>query len=259
MRKVSAAKISNTFGIDIELVPFIKKLYLDVYEMGSSPELIVKILEPLIYPKIDTHVIDLGCGKGAVSLSIADKLNFNVTGTDIYPPFIEEAKRRAVDMNVARYCLFGVEDFELTLHKIRDYNIAVGASIAGYFGGIEKTCDWLRKMVSVGEYVVIEDGYINENSKFKETGWGHYRSYEETIALLDPHRKIIRDEIKKDSDAIIETNERYISSLEQGADRIITQRPDLAPKLNSYIEKQREYSKIMNENIKGAIWLIQKI
>ena len=46
-----------------------------------------------------TRILDLACGKGAVAVEVAQKLNVRVKGIDLMPEFIEVARQKAIENN----------------------------------------------------------------------------------------------------------------------------------------------------------------
>ncbi len=60
-----------------------------------SPEVIVALLGQLNLSAGKTKVLDLGCGKGAISILIAQKLGFQVLGVDICDPYLDFARDKA--------------------------------------------------------------------------------------------------------------------------------------------------------------------
>jgi 2-polyprenyl-3-methyl-5-hydroxy-6-metoxy-1,4-benzoquinol methylase len=68
------------------MLPYIPYLLQDLWALGSSVEIILKVIKELELPK-SAKVLDLGCGKGAVSIQIASRFGFHVTGIDAMEHF----------------------------------------------------------------------------------------------------------------------------------------------------------------------------
>lgn len=97
-------------GSDVELYPYFDYLLQDLLELGASAEVINSLIKKHIIDKINrVNVLDLGCGKGAVSISIAKEFGFRVIGIDAYTPFIKEAKKRAKEFDVENFALSRLE------------------------------------------------------------------------------------------------------------------------------------------------------
>ena len=76
------------------LLPYLPELLADLQELGSDAEAITRVLGDLNLTK-STTVVDLGCGKGAVAVEVAEGLNLRVLGIDLFEPFIESCKEQA--------------------------------------------------------------------------------------------------------------------------------------------------------------------
>jgi hypothetical protein len=64
---LEAKVVKSLDGEDDELYNFIPYLLQDLWEIGSSPEVIINMVKKHV-GKSNLSVLDLGCGKGAVSV-----------------------------------------------------------------------------------------------------------------------------------------------------------------------------------------------
>jgi len=95
LENIEAQVVKSLDGKDIELYGFIPYLLQDLWEIGASPDVIIDIVQKHI-GKSDISVLDLGCGKGAVSVKLAKAVGCNVKGIDALKDFIEYAEDKAV-------------------------------------------------------------------------------------------------------------------------------------------------------------------
>jgi len=74
-----------------DLLPYLPYLLQDIYELGSSPA----DIEVLLRENTDFgpwfRVLDLACGKGAVSIHLAAKFGCSVKGVDFMQTFVNDA------------------------------------------------------------------------------------------------------------------------------------------------------------------------
>ena len=96
-------QIAESLDATPDLLPFLPELLADW--TSSPPDEVLRFLEPLELPPT-TRALDLGCGKGAVALALAERLGFYVVAVDAFPPFVEECRRRAEDKRLGHRCEF---------------------------------------------------------------------------------------------------------------------------------------------------------
>ncbi len=97
-------------GTDKELFPFLPYILQDTWEIGADPETIIKLIHKHLNNFSNLNVLDLGCGKGAVSIQLANKLKCRCHGIDAIPEFIDEARKKAIEYHVNHLCKFEVGD-----------------------------------------------------------------------------------------------------------------------------------------------------
>jgi cyclopropane fatty-acyl-phospholipid synthase-like methyltransferase len=73
-----------------ELLPYVPELLADLGELGSDAQAITSVLDDLNLTE-SASVVDLGCGKGAVAVEVAEGLSLKVLGIDLFEPFIKAA------------------------------------------------------------------------------------------------------------------------------------------------------------------------
>ena len=97
---------SDYFEAPPELLPYLPELLTDIWALGSSPVTVVEWLRSRQLPPETTRVLDLGCGKGAVSINLARELGFHILGIDFFEPFLAEAMEKARELGVEKLCSF---------------------------------------------------------------------------------------------------------------------------------------------------------
>lgn len=118
-------KLAEALAVAPEILPYFSALLADIRVLGSWPEEIIELLRSVELPRRSTKVLDLGCGKGAVTLPIAEELRFRVRAVDLFPPFIEEARERAEKRGVAHLCRYEVGDIRDVLKEGGSYDVAI--------------------------------------------------------------------------------------------------------------------------------------
>ena len=94
--KTTEEKLAKSLTAEsTELIPHLPYLLQDLWEMGSSPKDMLELVRKHIHVSMKTKVLDLECGKGAVSVYLAKELGRRVKGIDLIPEFIDVALEKA--------------------------------------------------------------------------------------------------------------------------------------------------------------------
>ena len=130
MREQEAlALMEEKTGIKKDLLLFIAELHLENVILNPMlPETVRKIGRVLDL-RPGGNVLDLGCGKGGLSLPLVNVYKVNVVGLDLMPGFIRQAWSRAEYSGFYELCRFAVDDaaeFVTRTQKKWDAVLAVG-------------------------------------------------------------------------------------------------------------------------------------
>jgi len=135
MKTIEESVIYAMDGSDVDLLPFLPYILQDLWEFGTSSDVIVTQLKNLNFDNLkQLNVLDLGCGKGAVSVKLAHNFGFKTVGFDAVPDFIDFAKLKAKEYNVAHLCSFFVEDIRKIIGEQKDFDIIILGAIGNVFG-----------------------------------------------------------------------------------------------------------------------------
>lgn len=110
MKTLEECVVTAMDGSDKELFPFIPYILQDLWEIGADPNVIIKLVKKYFTGHANLHILDLGCGKGAVSIKLAKSLHCNCHGIDAIPQFIETAIQKANECEVGQRCKFETGD-----------------------------------------------------------------------------------------------------------------------------------------------------
>lgn len=150
-------------GANPELFPFLPYLLQDLQEIGTDPVLTEKMISRNI-TKHPLTVLDLGCGKGAVSIHLAKALGCNVIGIDGMPEFIEAANKITKIQGVSHLCKFRQGDIRVEIRNCKGFNLVILGAIGPVFGFIGQTLDAIAPTLVPEGYVFIDDGFKQDNA-----------------------------------------------------------------------------------------------
>ncbi len=249
--------IADSLEIDQKLLPHMDYLLQDLWALGSSVDHILNVVASLGLKPDRTTVLDLGCGKGAVSIRIAEQFGFHAVGVDVMDSFLNDARKRAVEHGVSHLCQFIKQDMRTYVSDEHDFDLVILASLGGILGSLKNTIGKLRRQVRSGGYMMIDDGYLRHATASSRKGYQHYRNHEESIQEL----AAFEDELVKEvntTDFSLEINALYLQVIEKRGREIVEQHPELKKDIEEYIRLQAEECEVINNEIEGALWLIQK-
>jgi len=166
MQSIEESVVMAMDGSDKEIFPYMPYILQDLWEMGSDPETIITLINKNLDNHENLKVLDLGCGKGAVSIKIADKFKCRCHGIDAIEDFILFAKQKAIEYKVDRLCSFEAGDIREFIAELPAYDVIILGSVGPVLGDYQKTLSTLRKHLESGGIIIIDDAYIEDESEF---------------------------------------------------------------------------------------------
>jgi SAM-dependent methyltransferase len=239
----------------IALLPYIPELLADLEELGSDAEAITSVLDDLNLTK-STTVADLGCGKGAVAVEIAEDLNLKVLGIDLFEPFIESCKELAESRGVSELCHFIHGDIIKLAGKIELCDVAIFAALGDVLGPLDQTVSVIRQYAKPGGYMVISDGFIKDGGSSDFPGFEQYAERADMIARLTACGDTLVSEIIEAGDC--DRGENEGDMIAARAKAIAARQPEIAAEVLNYAETQAAEYKLIDENFIGAIWVLKR-
>ncbi len=257
INEINTQKLVNYFDIPKELLPFLPELFTDLWELGSSTDIIIDWIR-LTNLQSNARMLDLGCGKGPVSIKLAKEFGFKVMGIDLFEPFIIEAKKKAQNFGVSELCHFECDDMKNTLITAVDYDVVIYSAIGNVLGNIDQWVKKLRGTILTGGFMLIDDGFKKTDIEINLPGYEHYVSYEETIRQLTAHGdKIIQEKVFS-RDEIKLVNDKNTELISNRVTDLAEKHPKLAKKFYELLEMEKQECQILENDIPGAMWMIQK-
>jgi ubiquinone/menaquinone biosynthesis C-methylase UbiE len=252
-------KIQVAKGFDAvpDLIPFIPFLLQDLWALGSSPSLILKILQMLNLPG-NSRVLDLACGKGAVSCRIASQFKLKVVGIDLFKPFIDIAMKKARELYVDNLCSFEVRDINNAVKHYKNFDLVILASAESLLGEIGNAIDSLRGCVREEGYIIFDSSFLLADAKITNPEYAVLRSYDETVEALTSRGDEIIYEVIVPREETKKINDEYTGLIRKRAGELAERFPDKKELLSGYVKKQTEECKIIEEQLEGCIWCIRK-
>ena len=242
-------------GTDSKLFPYLPYILQDLWELGTPPEVVLNLVKEHTTNQSNLKVLDLGCGKGAVSINLAKELNCQCHGVDAVKEFIDEAKNKAKEFNVEEYCSFEHDDIRVRILDLRGYDIIVLGAIGPVLGDYFSTLTKVSKCTKEAGLIIIDDGYIDDESEYSHP-LVEKRS-EILKQISDAGMKLV-DETIINKKRIIESDEHMYRNLKRRCQELIRIHPDERKLFVDYVKKQEEENEVLETKLICSTMLIGK-
>lgn len=256
MKSIEESVVTALDGTDKELYPFLPYILQDSWEMGADPNVIIQLIQKHSHDYSKLKVLDLGCGKGAVSIKVAKELGCLCHGIDAVPEFINEANKKALRYGVSHLCKFEMGDIRHKVKVLSGYNVIILGAIGQVYGDYYSTLTTLSRALAAEGIFIIDDGYIENDS-----GYVHPKMLkQETI-----HEQIkasgmkLMDEWSTDKNYIKHTDNYIFDNLKKRCLELMLRYPEKKQLFIDYIKKQEEENDVLENKIICSTMVIKKI
>lgn len=250
-------QVAKGFDATPELIPYIPCLLQDLFELGASPQIIIQILKSLGLKK-DSKVLDLACGKGAVSIKIAKSLGFSCKGVDLFKPFVEFANKKAIEEGADHLCQFEVSDINTSVQNERNYDIVILASAETLLGEVHNAIRELRNCTRSGGFIIYDGSYLNDESSLENPDYSVIKNYDSTVQQLTAFGDDVINEVIISVEDTIKIDKMYTEAIRIRAKELAKKYPDKEKLFSDYVKRQEEECSIIENDITGCVWCIRK-
>ena len=245
----------------VEILPFLPYLLQDFWELGSEPDQIAELIKKYINISGETEILDLACGKGAVSVKVAQKLGVKVKGIDLIPEFIEYARQKVREFYVDDLCEFLIDDINEAVKTEKDYDCVIyGAVGSDVLGGPAATLNKLKATIKPGGYILMHEAFITDESKrenikyFKDA----YITEQQWQALFKEAGLELIATVLGDSSGN-PSSDPGMAAITARANELMDKHPNKKAIFAGYIRsQQKEYDDIDN-NLVCVTWVLRKL
>jgi SAM-dependent methyltransferase len=241
-------------GKDSGIYPFLPCILQDLWEMGADPAVMLDLIRENI-PRQNLKILDLGCGKGAVSVHIARELDCEITAIDGVPEFIEEAQRYASQFGVKNKCRFEKGDIRLRISEFCDRDLVILGAIGPVFGTVYETLIQVEGCLTKGGYVLLDDGFIEDHLDVDYNRCPKRSEFYEQI-----HRagfEIVR-EVWVTEEKMNQSENLIMNCISQRIEELMEKHPVQKDILDNYRKNQEYESSMLQEVITCGTWLLKK-
>jgi SAM-dependent methyltransferase len=250
------ACVASTLEADERLLPLLPELLADLPELGASADDVVDALRSCGIPR-GAAVLDLGCGKGAVAVALAERLALRVEGIDAVPAFLAAARRLAAERGVGSRCVFRQGDIRTPPASDRGYDAVLLLSLGPVFGDHRRTVGALRRLARPGGHLVIDDGFLADGVTHLPDYEG-YAGHRETVRRLTAFGDRLVREVICSPEATRSVNQRNTARIRRRARLVGAAHPGLADLIDRYVARQERETRILGTDLIGALWVLRR-
>ncbi len=251
------ADLAAYFQVDPEILRFVPELLQDLDALGSDPELVVAWLGESGFRGPESRVLDLGCGKGAVAVAVADRLGCRVRGVDALPAFVDAARRQAISRGVGALCTFETGDLRDTVETGGDYDAVLLVSV-GVLGSPEAMVRGCRACTRQGGVMILEEAYLREPGRVDFPGYGDVVTHAETVRQLTSYGDQLIRERRTSLAEMQAQNRRFSAWIERRAAELAARHPEHASAFRAYVEKERRECELLESALECATWMLRR-
>ncbi len=252
MKTLIESVVETLDGFDNRLYPHLPYLLQDLWGMGSDPEAMSRLLKGH-GASAATRVLDLGCGKGAVAVRLAEEIGCRVRGVDAMPAFIASARAKAKEHGVDGLCAFEVGDLRDRGWAPERFDAIVFGALGLILGDMKETLGFLRPSLAERGVVLLDDGYLEDDSPTvydrclrKSAFFGQIAAAGFEVAGLE----------MMSTEAIRATDRRFTDLIAGRAEELIRRHPRKADLFRGYVESQERETSVLDNDIVCGTWLL---
>jgi ubiquinone/menaquinone biosynthesis C-methylase UbiE len=253
MKILEESVVTAMDGSDKELFQFLPYILQDLWEIGTDPKIVIRLISRYFNNHADLKILDLGCGKGAVSVKVSKALGCRCYGIDAIPAFIEHARQKADEFKVSHLCRFETGDIREIIKELTGYDVIILGAIGPVFGDYYTTLTTLEKCISKNGIFIIDDGYIDDDSNFS-----HPLMLKKSTILQqieEAGTELVESDIS-DSEDIKNSDDQIFENLKKRCQELIEKYPDKRTLFLNYIQKQEIENDVLENKVTGATMVI---
>jgi ubiquinone/menaquinone biosynthesis C-methylase UbiE len=226
----------------------------DLWELGADPDTMIGMISKHFKKNNDLTVLDLGCGKGAISVKLSHRLGCTCYGIDAIPEFIAFAQQKASELKVSDLCTFETGDVRYKVLNLSGFNVIILGAIGPVFGDYFSTLSTLKKCMQDDGIILIDDGYVDEHSGFSDPAIITKTALMQQIEAAGMY---LAEEVIMDRNSIKESNEFIYSSLKKRCYELIEKFPENKSLFQNYIRLQEIENEVLENRIIGTTLMIK--
>jgi ubiquinone/menaquinone biosynthesis C-methylase UbiE len=166
-------------------------LHKNNYRQGpGSDDITEQILDwTHLQSKADLQVADIGCGTGASTFVLANKLNAKITAIDLFPEFLDKLQTKAKELNLEQKISIKAESMDNLSFAKNSLDLILSEG-AIYNMGFQKGLKYWHQFLKTGGFIAVSE-IIWLTEKRPEEIQNHWQTEYPQIDTLENKIKIL--------------------------------------------------------------------
>lgn len=240
--------------LDKEMEKHIPYVLQDLWELGSIPEYVHKLIDKNVSKKDINTIIDFGCGKGAVLIYLASKFDFNGLGIDIVPEFIKSAIQYSIENSVDNRIDFKTDDILKRISRNEKYDIMIYGYDSEILGDVYNSISQLQNSISDSGYLILEIAFTPDEKERIEG----LPTEKELLEQLDKSDLKTIDNIFWDTNKIRTINDQNNNHINKRIQELKKIYPGQTRIFERYMSNQIDECKLIENEVICSTWLMKK-
>lgn len=253
MKDIKQKVTESLDGFNPDIFPYLPYILQDLWEMGADPATVTGLMERNIQ-KTGLKVLDIGCGKGAVSVRVAEKFDCIVYGIDYMKEFIEDANEYVKKSDVENKCFFRQGDADELIKEYQNVDMVILGAVGPLLGDLYQTLQRIKPLLSNPGFVILDDGYLPDGSKSEYKRSLHETAFFKQIALAGFS---IVEEVIFSREGMADVEKVMFTKMKNRVKELIASEPEKKKLFEGYLNSQEyEFQMLATELITGT-WLLK--
>lgn len=245
MQSDTKTSIATSMECEKEILSHLSYILQDFYEIGTKADIIIDILDDLGIKGSKNKLLDIGSGKGAVSLAASRDRGIRCLGVDAIPEFIDFSIEEAKSQGVSEICHFKNADIRNVISELGSSEVIILGSIGPVLGDLRTTLFCLQKHLAVGGCIIWDEGYDDNTQSIMEkiegTGMQMVKEY------LHDGTERFHKEYKAEMELIVKRCSELCEKF-----------PEKADLFNSYVDGQKAAYQLLREGYTNSTMVFKR-